>query len=97
MGKLTKDWLSCASVNQPEGTIFWEEWYCHDLKNSMENEPGFTLSPARIPYGTSMGVISLTKHPVIFSTNNVNSAISYYDEINDVIIPILDDASMSFC
>lgn len=83
--------------NQPEGSYFFGKngiQYFH--RGSIENEPGFTISAARIPYGIPMGVIETDFHPVIFSTNNVNSAVSYYDEVNEVIIPILDDASLGF-
>lgn len=83
--------------NQPGGTYFFgKNGVQNDHKGSTENEPGFTLSAARIPYGTPIGVVETDKHPVIFSTNNTNSAISYYDEINDVITTILDDAALSF-
>lgn len=68
----------------------------NNLKGSLENEPGFTLAQARYPYGTLIGVVASDKHPILFSTNNHNSAIGYFDEVNDVYIPILDDASMPF-
>lgn len=67
-----------------------------NLKGAIENEPGFVLSQVRCPYGPPNGIIPCEKHPIIFSTNNVNSAIGYYDEVNDVYIPALDDANLSF-
>lgn len=67
-----------------------------NLKGSVENEPGFNLSAISFPYGTPNGVIACDKHPIIFSTNNINSAIGYYDEVNDAYIPILDDANLPF-
>lgn len=97
MGKSNKGLaIDVRPVNQPPGTYpFAKNGVVDNFKDSNENEPGFTLSPALLPY-PYMGVISSDKHAIIFSTNNTNSAIGYYDEINDVYIPILNDASMPF-
>lgn len=67
-----------------------------NVRGSDENEPGFRLSTIKVPYGVPNGVIETSKFPVIFCTNNVNSAIGYYDPATDTYIPILDDANLSF-
>jgi hypothetical protein len=36
------------------------------------------------------------KFPVIFSTNNTNSAIGYFDNVNDIYIPIIDDINETY-
>lgn len=83
--------------NQPQETYFFgKNGIQADKRGSIENEPGFYISSAIIPYGTPIGVIETDFHPVIFSTNNINSAIWYYDEDNDEVITILDDANLTF-
>lgn len=80
--------------SQPDGTVPF-------AKNGIrivgvnQNEPGFILSTAVIPY-TPIGVIETDKFPVIFSTNNTFSALGYYDHINDVYIPIANDANYNY-
>lgn len=43
-----------------------------------------------------MGVLETDTYPIIFSTDNTNSAIGFYNAGQDTYVPILDDASMSF-
>jgi len=97
MGKNTKGLaIDTRPVNQPESTYaFGKNGIQSNFKESVENEPGFVLSPALLPY-PYIGVVVSDKHPIIFTTNNVNSAIGYYDEVNDIYVPIINDASMSF-
>lgn len=84
-------------VDQPADVIFFgKNGIVNNLKGTLENEPGFVLSGVVVPYGTPMGCISSDFHPIIFSTNNTNSSIGFYDEVNDVYIPILDDANLPF-
>ena len=91
--KLSRD---TSAQNQPPGTYPFGKNGIQDwIKESTMNEPGFLPSSAAIPY-TPNGIIETDKHPVIFSTNNVNSAIGYYNEDTDTYQPILNDASLSF-
>lgn len=84
-------------VDQPQGTYFFgKNGIQFNKHGAIENEPGFSISAAIIPYGTPIGVIENDFHPVIFSTNNVNSAVSYFDEDRDIMVPIIDDANLPF-
>jgi len=62
---------------------------------TVENEAGFVLEPAVLPYKFN-GAIATDKYPVVFSTNNVHSAIGYYNTDTHAYVPILNDATMSF-
>jgi hypothetical protein len=82
--------------NQPEGT------YRHGkngISNSQlglqENEPGFTKSAAVLPY-KCIGVIATDKYPVLFCTDNTNSAIGYFNTDTDSYQPIIDDAAEDY-
>lgn len=83
--------------DQPADTYpFAKNGIQNNLRATSENEPGFRRSSANIPYGTTIGIIETDKMPVIFSTNNVNSAIGYFNDDDDVYTPILDDANLPF-
>src|ERR1044072_3752585 len=79
---------------QPGGTVPFAKNGIRP-ENVNQNEPGFILSSAVIPY-TPIGVIETSKFPVIFSTDNTNSALGYYDPVNDVYIPIANDANYPY-
>lgn len=98
MSKNTKGLvIDTRPLGQPGDTYpFAKNGIINNLKGLIENEPGFTLSSVIVPYGTPIGVIETSKFPVIFSTNNVNSAIGYYDADNDTYIPIINDANLPF-
>lgn len=82
--------------DQPEGfPSFAKNGITSNMKGAMENEPGFLLSSAAIPY-KPIGVIQSDKFPIIFSTNNINSAIGYFDEKHDTYIPIYNDITLPF-
>lgn len=80
--------------SQPKGTVPFAKNGIR-LLGVNQNEPGFILSSAVIPY-TPIGVVETDKFPVIFSTNNVYSAVGYYDHINDTYIPIANDATYPY-
>ena len=81
---------------QPEGFIpFGKNGLASNIKGTLENEPGFKLSAAQIPY-KYIGVIETDKFPVIISTDNINSAIGYFDYKNDIYIPIYNDIALPF-
>lgn len=97
MSKLNKGLvLDTRPLDQPAETYPFAKNGVVDVHNVRQNEPGFRLSGVITPYGTPIGVIETWKHPVLISTNNVNSAFWYYDEVGDVLIPILDDANLTF-
>jgi hypothetical protein len=79
---------------QPEGTVPFSKNGVI-LNGVPRNELGFILSSAVIPY-TPIGVIETDKFPVIISTNNINSAVGYYDQDNDRYIPIANDATYTY-
>lgn len=84
-------------MDQPAETYaFAKNGLSGNVRNVRENEPGFLLSSVITPYGTPIGVIETDKFPVLLSTNNINSAVWYYDNVNDALIPILDDANLNF-
>jgi len=64
-------------------------------RRAVQNEPGFLPSSVNIPY-SPIGVVETDTYPIIFSTDNVYSAIGFFDEANDVYTPILNDATKSF-
>lgn len=91
--KLAKD---IRPQEQPEGTYPFAKNGIQDfIKRSVFNEPGFLVSASTIPY-VPMGVLETDKYPIIFSTNNTNSAIGYYNFDTDSYTPILDDISLGF-
>lgn len=91
--KLSRD---TRPQEQPKGTYPYAMNGIQDyIKGVALNEPGFGLAPAVLPY-IPIGVIETDGFPVVFSTNNVNSAIGYYNTQNDTYQPIADDASLPF-
>lgn len=96
MKKLTKLARDTRPQELPEGAyLFGKNGIQHYLQGAVINEPGFVVSATAIPY-VPMGIIETDKFPVVFSTNNVYSAVGYIDTINDVYLPILDDALLPF-
>ena len=65
-------------------------------RNGMcQNEKGFRLSAAVIPY-QYIGVIETDTFPIIFSTNNTFSAFGFYDDVKDIYVPIENDQAKSY-
>ena len=86
---------STRPQDQPSGTYPFAKNGIRILNGVNHNEPGFILSSAMIPY-TPIGVIETDKFPVIISTDNTNSALGYYDDVNDVYTPIINDATYAY-
>lgn len=97
MSKSTKGLVrDIRPVDQPAETYpYGKNGIQNNVRGAVENEPGFRLSSAQIPF-TINGIIETSKFPVIFSTNNVNSCIGYFDQDNDTYTPILDDRNLTF-
>lgn len=81
--------------DQPPGTYPFGKNGVRILYGVNQNEPGFIQSAAMIPY-TPIGVIETDKYPIIFSTDNINSAGGFYDYENDQYIPIFNDATYTY-
>lgn len=81
---------------QPAGTIpFGKNGLSGLTKGTLENEPGFLPSSASIPY-QPIGIVETDRFPVVISTNNVNSAIGYFNDDTDTYTPIYNDISLPF-
>ncbi len=79
---------------QPDGTYpFAKNGIQNDVNDTPFNEPGFTkLVSALLPVGhILMGVIETDSKPVIFSTDNTNSAISYFDTAAGTLTTVVND------
>lgn len=80
-------------TEQPEGTYpYGKNGIQFDLLGTTSNEPGFKKLLLKAPYKPN-GIIESSTMPIVFSTNNTNSAIGYLDLVNDSYVPIIDDAS----
>ena len=62
----------------------------YDLQGSILNEPGFRKMAAVVPY-TLIGVIETDSKPVVFSTDQTNSAIGFFNPDSGLYEPIVDD------
>lgn len=83
-------------INQPEGSYpFGKNGVQNYVIGSVINEPGFSQSAATAPY-IIIGVIETDKFPVLISTNNINTAVGYFDFVNDVYVPIINDTALPF-
>lgn len=96
MKKFTHLDRNVRPINQPEGSYpFGKNGVQNYVIGSVINEPGFSQSAATAPY-IIIGVIETDKFPVFISTNNINSAIGYFDFVNDVYVPIINDTALPF-
>jgi hypothetical protein len=76
---------------QPDETYpFGKNGVQFDLNGTVFNEPGFRKLAAVVPYVLN-GVIETDDNPILFSTNNVNSAIGFFNKTTELYEPILDD------
>lgn len=85
-----------STIDQPEDTYPYGKNGIQDYKKSASfNEPGFILSSANIPY-THMGTVETDQNPIIFSTDDTNSAIGFFNPDTDEYTPIFDDTALAF-
>lgn len=92
--KPEKLYSDAAKLEQPQDT------YTHGkngiwFENSIKNEPGFLPSSMNIPY-TPMGTVETDTYPIIFSTDNTNSALGFFDVDTDTYTPIIDDSTLGY-
>lgn len=89
--KQTKMFMDSRPQEQPEGTYpFAKNGIQNDLNGSSFNEPGFRAMAAVIPYKFN-GIIETDSKPIIFSTDNTNSAIGYFNPETELYEAIIDD------
>ncbi len=62
----------------------------------VRNEKGFKVSSSSLPYDYYIGCIETDENPIIFTGDGTNSAIGFYDVDEDLYVPILDDASLTY-
>ena len=83
--------LDTREQDQIDGTYpFGKNGIQMDVKGATINEPGFIKSSSSIPY-TPMGIVDTDTRTVIFSTDDTNSAIGWYDETTDSYELIFSD------
>lgn len=76
---------------QPEGSYAYGKNGVIDyLTETIRNEPGIALLSAVVPY-TLNGVIETDDRPVLFSTDNTNSAIGFFNPATQAYDPIVND------
>ena len=84
-------------LEQPEGTYpYGKNGLQYDLKGAIRNEDGFKFLPNMITPYTPNGVIETDDKPIICSTDDVNSAIGYFDPVTESYIPIFNDATTTY-
>ena len=89
--KQQKLFLDSRPGKQPEGTYpFGKNGIQFDLSDTIFNEPGFAAISAILPY-TLMGIIETDSRPVLFSTNNTNSAIGFFEPVTGGYTGIIND------
>lgn len=89
--KVSKLHMDNRPGEQPAGTYpFGKNGIQSDILGANFNEPGFRKMLAVIPYKFN-GIIETDSKPVIFSTDNINSAIGYFNPETELYEPIIDD------
>ena len=89
--KQQKLFLDTRPGKQPEGTYpFGKNGIQFDMNESIFNEPGFAQMGAVVPY-TLIGIIETDSKPVLFSTNNTNSAIGFFNPTTGLYEGIIND------
>lgn len=84
-------YIDTRPTEQPEGTYpYGKNGIQSDLLSSIINEPGFKKLAAKAPYKI-MGAIETDSKPIVFSTDNTNSAVGYLNTVTEQYEPIIDD------
>jgi hypothetical protein len=86
--------LDTRPLEQPEGTYpYGKNGIQYDKQGSLYNEPGFRkLVSMVVPYHFN-GCIETDTYPIVFSTDNVSSAIGFLNMDTEQYQPIIDDAT----
>lgn len=61
-----------------------------DLNGSVINEPGFRAMQAVAPFKI-IGIIGTDSKPVLFCTNDINSAIGFFNPVTELYEPVVND------
>src|SRR6188768_712845 len=81
---------------QPKDSYrYGKNGYSNSVIGTQENEKGCIKLPAVLPYKYN-GCIETSKWPVVFTTDNVNSAVGYINLVTGLYEPIIDDATLPF-
>lgn len=83
------------AVDQPAGTISFGKNGARNQKGASQNERGFSVCSAKVPY-TIHGIVETDQDPIIFSTDDTYSAIGFYNEQQDKYTSIFNDAFLDF-
>lgn len=88
--------IDTRPISQTEGTYpFGKNGIQFDLKKAVTNEPGFKKMSAVVPYYIN-GIIETDDKPIIFSTDNTNSAIGYFNPDTGLYEPKFDDNGLPY-
>src|SRR5690606_20901851 len=83
-------------IDQPADTYIHGKNGVWDMNHgAVQNEKGFLVAPATFPYRV-IGSIETDGDPIIFSTDNTNSAYGWFRQSTGLYEPIVDDAGKSF-
>jgi hypothetical protein len=83
-------------LEQPEGTYpFGKNGVQFDLKGASINEEGFKRLGTTAPY-TINGIIETDSKPIVFSTDDTNSAIGYFNPVTELYEPIFNDSGLTY-
>jgi len=86
-----KLYMDTRPGSQPKGTYpYGKNGIQNELLDSVFNEPGFAQMAAVVPY-TLMGVIETDNRPILFSTDDTNSAIGYFNHATGAYQDIIKD------
>lgn len=89
--KVNKLHMDNRPEEQPQGTYpYAKNGINSDLLGANFNEPGFRKMAAIIPYKYN-GIIETDGRPIIFSTDNTNSAIGWFNPETELYEAIIDD------
>jgi DNA-binding beta-propeller fold protein YncE len=89
--KPLKLYMDSRPQEQPENTYpYGKNGIQFDLDGASFNEPGFRKLLAAIPYAY-MGVIETGQKMVVFSSDDISSAIGYFNPVTELYEPIVDD------
>src|SRR6187551_60024 len=88
--KVNKLFMDTRPSEQPQGTYPFGKNGVNDINGSSFNEPGFRKLAAVVPYKLN-GVIETDSKPILFSTDNNNSSIGFFNPETELYEPIIDD------
>lgn len=89
--KQQKLFLDSRPAGQPAGTYpYGKNGIQFDMAGTVFNEPGFTKLSAVTPYQLN-GVIETDTNPILFSTDDTNSAIGYFNPVTGAYTGIIND------